>query len=129
MKRFLLIAALVSLSAVAQAQTPTCAVGAPGVAPVATISFTPPTVNTDGTAVATPLTYNVYQSSIAGAEVKVASALKGAPISVSTGLTPNSTVYWKISVVDANGKESALSNEVCKSFPASTPGSVTITVT
>lgn len=106
----------------------TCVVGASGVAPTASLTFVPPTLNTDSTTIATPLTYNLYQSTTSGAEVKVASALKGSPVAVSTGLTPKSTVYWKISVVDVNGVESALSNEVCKSFPASIPGTVTITV-
>lgn len=106
----------------------TCVSGVGGVAPTATITFPAPTTNTDGTALATPLTFNVYQSSAPGTEVKVASALKGSPITVSTGLTTKATFYFKVSVTDANGNESALSNEVCKSFPASVPGSVTITI-
>lgn len=105
-----------------------CINGASGVAPSATISFTVPTTNTDGTPLVGPLTYNVYQSTTSGGETKAASALKGSPITVTTGLAPKTTVYFKISVTDANGQESALSNEVCKTFPASVPGSVTITI-
>lgn len=105
-----------------------CVTGASGVAPTASIAFVAPTTNTDGTTVVGPLTYNVYQSTTSGAETKAASALKGSPITVTTGLTPKTTVYFKISVTDANGNESALSNEVCKTFPASVPGSVTITI-
>jgi len=108
----------------------TCSVvGANGAAPVATLTFTAPTLNTDGTAIATPLTYNLYQSTTAGAEVKVASALAGSPIVVNSGLSPGGTYYFKLSVTDAHGTESALSNEGCKSFPASVPGTVTITIT
>lgn len=109
----------------AQAQ---CVTGVAGAAPTASISFAIPSTNTDGTAIAAPMTYNLYQSSTSGAEVKVASSLTASPITVKTGLAPSTTVYFKISVVDANGKESALSNEVCKTFPASIPGTVTITI-
>lgn len=126
LKKLMPLLALLLLPFAAQAQT--CVNGASGIAPTANINFTAPTTNTDGTPVAGPLTYNVYQSSTSGAEVKVASALKGSPITVSTGLTPKSTVYFKISVTDANGQEGALSNEVCKTFPASVPGTITITI-
>ena len=126
MKKLIALLALMILSFAAQAQT--CVTGASGVAPTASITFVAPTSNTDTTPIVGPLTYNVYQSSASGAEVKVASALKGSPITVSTGLAPQTTVFFKISVTDANGNESALSNEVCKTFPASVPGSVTITI-
>lgn len=125
LKKMLILIALFVLPIASHAQ---CVNGASGVTPTASITFTAPTLNTDGTAIASPLSYNLYQSSTSGAEVKVASALKGTPIAVTTGLTPKSTVYFKVSVVDANGNESALSNEVCKTFPASVPGTVTITV-
>lgn len=107
---------------------PTCVQGVAGAAPTATISFTPPTLNTDGTAVATPLTYTLFASTTSGAEVAAKTGLTGSPISVSTGLTPNMTAYFYVVVVDANGKQSLPSNEVCKAFPASTPGTVTITI-
>lgn len=123
----LLASLLIAIGSPAYAQT-TCAVGASGVAPTASINFTPPTLNTDGSSVVTPLTYNLYQSTSTGTEIKVASALKGSPISVSTGLTSKTTFYFKVSVTDANGNESSLSNEVCKTFPASVPGTITITI-
>lgn len=133
MKRYLIAAILgiVSFGAVsvALAATPTCAQGTPGVAPAATLTFTPPTLNTDGTPVATPLTYNLYMSTASGAETKVASALAGSPINVSTGLKANTTFFFQITAVDKNGVESAPSNEVCKAFPASTPSAVVITIT
>lgn len=121
-----LLLGLAASSAYAQAA---CVAGAKGVAPTASLSFTAPTLNTDGTAVALPLTYNVYQSATSGAEVKVASGAKGAPIVINTAITSNTTFYWKITAVDANGVESAQSNEVCKAFPAAVPGTVTITIT
>ena len=105
-----------------------CVSGASGTPPGATISFTAPTKNTDGTAVTGPLTYNVYQGVASGAEVKVASGAAGSPIQINTGLSPNTTYYWYVTVVEGTG-ESGASNEVCKSFPASLPGVVTITIT
>ena len=121
-----LLALLLSISA--HAQTATCVGGAPGAAPSATLVFTLPTLNTDSTPVATPLTVNIYQSTTSGTEVKVASGLKGSPIVISTGLTPRTTYYFKVSVTDAGGNEGALSNEACKTFPSSVPGTVTITI-
>lgn len=107
---------------------PVCVVGVSGTVPTATITFTPPTLNTDGTPIAAPVSYNLYQSTASGTEIKVTSALKGSPIAVTTGLTTKTTFYWKITAVDASGTESALSNEVCKTFPVSVPGVVTITI-
>lgn len=112
----------------AQAATPTCVQGAAGVPPTATLSFTAPTTNTDGSAIATPLTYNVFVGTATGAEKLAASGLAGSPIVVNTGLTANSTAYIYVEVVDAHGVSSLPSNEVCKAFPASTPGTVTITL-
>lgn len=105
-------------------------VGKLGALPTASLVFTPPTANVDGSALFLPLTYNLYQSVTSTSEVKVASALSGSPIAVTTGLTSNTTFYFKISVTDAKGNESTLSAEVCKTFPASPPGTVvSITIT
>jgi hypothetical protein len=128
MRRWALGALALALCAGVHAQT-ACVNGASGIAPAATLIFVPPTANTDGSALNLPLTYNLYQSTVSGAEVKVASGLKGSPISVVTGLTPRTTYYFKVSVTDAAGNESALSVEACKAFPGSVPGAVTITVT
>lgn len=119
---FILLACSI-LPAYAQS-APVCVVGAVGGPTTATLTFNAPTTNVDGTAIATPLTYNLYQSVTSTAETKVASALKGSPIAVTTGLAAKTTFYWKVSVTDANGVESALSAEVCKTFPASPPGTV-----
>lgn len=124
----LCLAAIASLAS-AQAATPTCVAGVKGVAPTATVTFTPPATQSDGTAFpsGTTLTYNLYQGTSSGAEVKVASSSSGSPITVNTGIVGATTYYWYVTVVDANG-ESAPSNEVCKSFPAPLPGVVTITI-
>jgi opacity protein-like surface antigen len=126
--KLLFVATSLALACAAHAQATTCVQGVVGQATSASITFTAPTTNTDGSALTLPLTYNLYQSSVSGAEVKVATALKGSPIAVTTGLTPRTTYYWKLTTVDGGGNESALSNEVCKVFPASVPGTVTITI-
>ncbi len=129
MKRMYIVGVVAALAlaaaSMAEAQAaPTCAVGKTGILPAATIAFTAPATNADGSALSLPLTYNLYQSLTSTAEVKVASALSGSPIAVSTGLTSKTTYYFKVSVTDAAGNESTLSAEVCKTFPASPPGTV-----
>jgi hypothetical protein len=124
-----LIAALLLLSPVAALAQSACVQGAAGTAPVATIAFTAPTTNTDGTAISTPLTYNLYMGTATGTETKIASGATGSPIAVNTGLKPAATYYFQVTVVDAHGVESPRSNEVCKAFPASTPSTVVITIT
>lgn len=105
-----------------------CASGASGVAPSATITFTPPLKNTDGTAISGAVSYNVYQGTSPGGEVKVSSGAVGSPISLTTGLSSGATYYWYITAV-VGGVEGAASNEACKSFPKSAPAAVVITIT
>lgn len=128
-----LLSALVALVALvispAILAAPTCVVGAAGQAPVVTLTFTAPTLNTDGTPVATPLTYNLYMSTSSGTEVKTATGLTGSPVSVTANLKPATTYFFTLTAVDKNGVESAQTNEVCKSFPASVPSTFTITIT
>jgi predicted phage tail protein len=130
-KLIIVIAAAASalLAATAAFAAPTCVMGVAGVAPTATLTFTAPTTNTDGTPIATPLTYEVFEGSTSGGEALAAKGLAGSPITVNTGLKDNTTVYFYVEVVDANGNASAPSNEVCKTFPAAVPSTVTITVT
>jgi hypothetical protein len=120
---------LLAFSIASLAATPTCVVGVKGAAPTASITFTPPTAQADGAQLptGTALTYNLYQGTSTGTEVKVASTTSGSPITVSTGITSSATYYWYVTAVDASG-EGAPSNEVCKTFPASPPGTVTITI-
>ena len=111
------------------AAAPTCVTGTKGVAPSAVVSFVAPTTQADGTPLppGTILTYNVYQGTASGTEVKVATGLVGSPITINTGLTSGTTFYWYVTVTDSGG-ESLPSNEACKIFPAAAPGVVTITV-
>lgn len=120
--------ALVLLLPVLALAAPTCVTGVKGVAPTASITFTPPTLQSDGSALTLPVTYNLYQGTASGAEVKVGSALAGSPIAVATGVVSALTYYWYVTTVDANG-EGAPSNEVCKAFPAALPGVIIITIT
>lgn len=106
-----------------------CVTGTSGVAPTATLTFVAPTTNTDGTPIATPLTYTLYQGTTSGGEIQAATGITGSPITLNTGLADSATYYWYITVTDAHGTKSANSNEVCKAFPAGVPGTVTITVT
>lgn len=117
------------LSAPAFAQAPTCAVGRSGVAPGANITFTAPTLNTDGSAITNlPLTYNLYQSTTTGTEVIAANGLTGSPVSVTVGLLPGLTYYFQVSVVDSKKVESTRSNEACIILAGSVPGTVVITI-
>lgn len=126
----LLLALVASVAMSSGAYAATCAVGASGVAPSANLTFPAVTLNTDGSGVAAPVTYNLYQGVAPGAEVKVASSLvAGTANQVKTGLIANATYYWYVTAVDVNGVEGAPSNEGCKSFPKVVPGSTTITIT
>lgn len=128
-KRSFALVALLFASSLAHAAAPTCVVGKVGSPPTASVTFTAPTLQADGTAIptGTTLTYNVYQGTASGTEVKVASGVAGSPITITTGLTSATTFYWYVTAVDSGG-ESAASNEACKTFPASPPGTVTITI-
>lgn len=129
---FALILALLlfALCIATPAYSVTCAVGLAGVAPTASLSFPAVTVNTDGSPIATPVTYNLYQGTASGAEVKIASALvAGSANTIKTGLSANTTFYWYVTAVDSTSSEGAPSNEGCKIFAKVVPGTTTITVT
>ena len=119
-----------TLSAPVFAQTaPACVQGKSGVPPTATITFTAPTTNTDGTPVLTPLTYEIFEGSSASSLALVSKGLSGSPITVNTGLHDGTTEYFAVAAVDANGTTSAPSNVVCKTFAVGVPNTVTITIT
>lgn len=113
----------------ASAQTTCSVTGTQGVAPAATLSWVAPITNTDGSPVATPLTFDVLQSTTPGAEVVVQSGVVGGTVTISNGLSDGTTYYYKVRVKDAKGTPSALSNEGCITFPVGVPMAVTITVT
>ena len=128
MRKFLLSLLILAAIGATPAFAQTCVQGAAGVTPTATLTFTAPTKNTDGTAISTPLTYSVYVGTTSGGEKLAASALTGSPITVTAGLAPAATYYFYVTVTDSKGVQSAPSNEVCKAFPASAPNTVTITI-
>lgn len=109
--------------------TAVCVAGASGAAPTATLTWPAPTTNTDGTPIATPLTYQLYQGTTSGGETEVATAITATSDIINTGLLDSTTYYFEITVTDANGNVSARSNEVCKTFPAGVPNTVTVTIT
>lgn len=131
-----LLAAVLVLSHPAIAQTstttataPACTQGVAGVAPTATLTFTAPTTNTDGTPVATPLTYEVFMGPASGKEVLLSKGNTTSPIVVNGSLVDGNTYYFYIETVAADGEVSAPSNEACKTFPPGVPGTVVIKIT
>jgi hypothetical protein len=122
----LIIGLFLSLISSLALAAPTCVIGVAGAPPVMTLTFTPPTTNSDGTPLTLPITYTVWQGTTSGGEKLVASGVSGSPIVLNTGLVAGTTYYVFIDVVDSNGTSSG-SIEVCKTFPASTapPSNVT----
>jgi len=96
--------------------------------PSAVLTWAAPTLNTDGTAITLPLTYNVYQGA-QGSTTKpsVLTGVTALTATITTGLAASSTVCFELTAV-AGGQESAHSGEACKTFPAATPAAPTLTV-
>jgi hypothetical protein len=99
---------------------------AAGVASAATasLSWTPPTANVDGSAITGTITYNVYQGVQGATPAKVQSALTTASATVTAGLTPGTTQCFTVTAV-VNGVESAQSNSGCAAVSYPTPGAPT----
>jgi fibronectin type 3 domain-containing protein len=95
----------------------------------ATISFTKPTKFVDGTDIpaGTVITYSVYQGAKGSSTKPKVATINGTSTTINTGLQPGETC-WQVTAV-ANGRESAMSNEGCKSFPWPATEPVIITVT
>lgn len=95
----------------------------------ATITFTRPTQYTDGTTIptGTAITYNVYQGARGSTTKTRVGTITATATTINSGLQPGETC-WQVATV-ANGVESTLSNEGCKTFPWPATESVTITVT
>lgn len=124
----LLLALFLLLPGLALA-APTCTVGAANTAPKAVLAWVAPTLNTDTTAITNlPLTYNLYQGTSSGTEVKVASGITALTSTLTTGLVGGKSYYWFVTAVDSQGTEGLASAEVCKTFPGSVPAAVTLTV-
>ncbi len=121
--------AFASTGSFGAASSLTCAQGRTGIAPTASITFTAPTTNTDGTPIAGPLTYDILQGTSPSSLSVVAKGVSGSPVLLNTGLSPGTTAYFAVVVVDAHGNQSAMSNVACKTFPASVPATVVIQLT
>lgn len=96
----------------------------------ATVAWTAPTANTDGSALTGALTYNLYQGA-AGAMVSVQTGLTTVSATVTKGLTAGSTQCFAITAVE-NGVESLQSLPACVTLQALTPtapGIPTVTIT
>ena len=126
--RLVLAAVLAACLVPALAQGATsCLVGTAGSPASATLTFTAPTTNTDGTPITLPLTYSVYMGTSSGGETLLASGQTGSPIVITAGLKGGTSYYFYVTAVDSAGA-SAPSNEVCKTLAPSVPGTVTITI-
>lgn len=86
----------------------------------ATLTWTAPTGNSDGTAISGALTYNVYQGISVATLSKVVSGLTPTTGVITTGLTAGTTQYFAVTAV-ANGMESALTPAQALVIPFSTP--------
>lgn len=116
MKRFaLMILSLFATVAIAQ------------VVRTATISWTAPTTNVDGSTITSAITYNLYQGAKGSATKPQVATGISAGSKIVTGL-PAGEVCFEVTAVTAVGGESAHSNEACKTFPQPAPNTVTITV-
>jgi hypothetical protein len=91
--------------------------------PQAALSWTAPTANADGTALAGTVTYNVYQG-LTGALSKVQTGVTSAATTVTSGLTPGTTQCFAVTAV-VNGVESPQSNQACAAIPQPTPNAPT----
>jgi len=85
--------------------------------PTASLSWTAVTANTNGTAIAVPVSYNVYQALQGATLVKVQSGVTGTTATVTSGLTAGTTQCFAVTAV-VGSSESALSNTACAAIPA-----------
>lgn len=86
--------------------------------------WTAPTKNTDGSAIASTITYNVYQGPQGGTFTMVQTGLKGTSAVISAGLPAGSTQCFYVTAVTNLG-ESAPSNSACVSIPSAKPNAPT----
>jgi len=101
-------------------------------APTATISFSAPTLRTDGSTPTGTLSYKVYQGK-KGASKTLVGTITTTTSTITSGLQGGNEYCWQVSALETiagiAGPESALSNEACKAFPLPGLNTVTITVT
>jgi len=87
----------------------------------ATVTWTAPTKNTDGSAITATLTYNLYQGVQGASLTKVQSGLASTSATVTTGLTQGTTQCFTVTAV-VNAAESAQSTSACVAIAFPTPG-------
>ncbi len=96
-----------------------CFFGTTALAATATLTWTAPATNTDGTPLIDLAGYNVYTHS-GSLYTKIASTSSSTTTYADSSITvPNNTTITRCYVVtafDTSNNESAYSNEVCKSF-------------
>lgn len=85
-----------------------------------TVTWTAPTTNTDGTAITSPLTYQLYVGAT-GAEVKNGNPVSAPPYVLSPAPAPGVNTCVQVTAIAA-GIESARSKEVCATIPLPVPG-------
>jgi hypothetical protein len=84
----------------------------------ATLSWTPPTQNTDGSPLVDLAGYKVYWGTASksyGSSVRLANA--GLSSYVVEGLASGTTYYFAVTALNSSGAESQVSNEAAKSMP------------
>lgn len=118
---YLILAAPIALCVTVKADAQT--------ARTATITFSKPTKYTDGTDIvaSTVVTYNVYQGAKGSTSKSKVATIAATATTINSGLLPGETC-WQVTAV-ANGVESAVSNEGCKTFAFPATETVIITVT
>jgi hypothetical protein len=89
-----------------------------------TLNWAAVTTNTDGSPVAGPVTYDIFQGTSASALAKVQSGVAGTSTTVTTGLTPGAEEFFAVTAV-AEGQESATSAPASVAIPALVPAAPT----
>ncbi len=90
----------------------------------ATLTWTQPATNVNGTPISNAVTYNVYQGAQGATLVKVQSGISAHTAVVTTGLTPGTTQCFAVTAV-VNNVESAQSNTACAAVSFPVPGAPT----
>jgi hypothetical protein len=95
----------------------------------AELSWAAPTTRADGTTITGAISYNVYQGVGAGSTKTKVGTITATGTTLNTGLLSSTTYCWEVTAFEGEaGPESARSNEACKTFPASPPTTLTVTV-
>lgn len=88
----------------------------------ASLTWTAPTLNTDGTSISGSLTYNIYRGTSVTTLTKLASS---STLSYTDATAPIGTNYYAVTAVNSAGSESAKSAIVSKVIAAPVPAAPT----